>query len=103
MGHDGTIDPSRKGDRHGRPWWYRAAPGLDRQLAWRREVFDQLDQDWFNLSGCGATGERRDLWIDQRGERVFCVSRQTGAEEELVAPLIGGWAVLTWRTAGRGP
>ncbi|MFH1569998.1 MAG: uroporphyrinogen decarboxylase family protein [Gemmatimonadota bacterium] len=76
-----------------RPWWYREAPDLDRQLAWRREVIGRLGQDWFHLPGALSLEERRARWIDQRGGRVFRVDRRTGEEEELRAPPVGGWSL----------
>lgn len=89
--YEGIYIRDRWSELSARPWWYRAAPDLDRQQAWRREVFERLGQDWFNLSSCGTRTERHATWIDQRGDRVFAVDRHTGAEEELVPPPIGGW------------
>ena len=89
--YEGIYIRDRWTELSSRPWWYREAPDLDRQLAWRREVLGQLGQDWFHLPGIAPAGERRDWWIDQRGETIYCVNRHTGEEEELCEPPVGGW------------
>ena len=76
-----------------RPWWYREAPDLERQLAWRREAIERLGQDWFRLPQCYSRDERQHLWIDQRDGRTFLVNSRSGTEEELREPPVGGWSL----------
>ena len=74
-----------------RPWWYRAAPDVDRQRAWRLEAMDRLGQDWYSLPECRPRAERERLWIDQRGADVVLVDRGDGTEEILRESPVGGW------------
>ena len=89
--YEGIYIRDRWRELSSRPWWYRASPDLDQQLAWRREVYGKLGQDWIGVSPTGTAQERADQWIDLRGERVFSVDRRTGVEEEMLPPPIGGW------------
>jgi hypothetical protein len=74
-----------------RPWWYRAAPDVARQRAWRLEVAERLGQDWYQLPECLPRAERERLWIDQRGDEVVLVDDDNGTEEILREPPVGGW------------
>lgn len=90
--YEGIYIRDRWQELSSRPWWYRATPDLDRQLVWRREVIEALGQDWFHLPGIAPVNERRDQWIDQRGDAVYCVNRHTGEQDELRPPTVGGWS-----------
>ena len=74
-----------------RPWWYREAPDLERQLAWRREAIERLGQDWYRLCAWYPRDERQHLWIDQRDGRAYFVDARSDTEEELREPPVGGW------------
>ena len=76
------------------PWWYREAPDLERQVRWRRQVVDEMGQDWFRLPFFYSRQERRRLSIQVRPEEVFRVDRRTGREERLTEPQIGGWSPM---------
>jgi hypothetical protein len=72
------------------PWWYREAPDLERQVAWRRDVAGAVGQDWFSLPVGPSLNERKRLSIDVRPEGVFRVDRSTGSVDELKEPPVGG-------------
>ena len=73
------------------PWWYAQEPDISRQLAWRRQVFPKIGQDWFYLPDCLPRVARTRLAIQTRGERAFLVDGINGEEEELPEPVVGGW------------
>ena len=54
-----------------RPWWYRAAPDLNQQLAWRRDVIEAIGQDWLYLPIGPSARERENLSIEVRPEGVL--------------------------------
>jgi hypothetical protein len=76
----------------GCPWWYASSPHLQEQLAWRREAFAKVGQDWFWLQPFFTRAEREDLRIEVRPEGVFRVSRSRGTAERLQPPRVGGWS-----------
>ena len=71
------------------PWWYRFSPSVEQQLAWRRDVIERTEQDWFALPACLSRTERAATAIEQRADGVYRV--RGGSEERLARPLIGGW------------
>ena len=74
------------------PWWYRAAPDVERQLAWRRHIIEETGQDWFALPSCPAREVRAHQDIDDRPDGVFHIDRRTGEEARMPEPVIGGWS-----------
>jgi len=75
------------------PWWYKQAPDMERQMAWRREVMEKISQDWFVLPSFYSSGRRQHLSIDVRGEEVFLIDSRTGKRDRLTKPEISGWQV----------
>jgi uroporphyrinogen-III decarboxylase len=76
------------------PWWYAESPQMEEQLAWRREAFANIGQDWFRLPSFFSREEREDLRIEVRPEGVFRVSRSTGIAQRLQPPRVGGWRAV---------
>jgi hypothetical protein len=74
------------------PWWFRRAPAIDRQMAWRRQVIERLGQDWMELPVVGPAIERERLSVELRADGAFLVDRFSGRESELVRESVGGWA-----------
>ena len=72
------------------PWWYREAPDLEHQLAWRRKVITEVGQDWFRLPRGSSRKEREEIFIEERPEGVYRVNRRTGERERLRRPPVGG-------------
>ena len=31
------------------PWWYQFETDIDKQISWRHEVMERIDQDWTSL------------------------------------------------------
>jgi len=75
----------------GRPWWVRAVPDIETQLAWRREVEEAIGQDWFLLPEGASYEERAHVSIVTQGNQVYRLHRLTGARQRLTPPQISGW------------
>lgn len=73
------------------PWWIVHESSVDRQLAWWTDVIEAIGQDWYFVPSMGAREWRAKLVIQERAEGVFRVNRETGQEERLLKPEIGGW------------
>jgi len=73
------------------PWWYRLAPGVERQMAWRRETIRRTGQDWLPLATCRRRAEREQLCVEERADGVYLVDGRAGSAEKLVRPEVGGW------------
>jgi hypothetical protein len=74
------------------PWWYQAAPDVERQLLWRRQEIERTGQDWFDIPGCPSREEREGLAMEAGPEGVFLVNRRTGERHPLREPQLGGWS-----------
>jgi hypothetical protein len=75
------------------PWWVRFAPDIERQMAWRRDAFARVNQDWFQLPGLFYSREDRGaLTIEARDgdSAVRLVDRRNGNHALLTQPPIGG-------------
>jgi len=59
------------------PWWYASETDLDRQVMWRKEVYANIGQDWFNLPFCPTREERESVSFHVRQNGVFRVTRGT--------------------------
>ena len=75
----------------GRPWWVRAVPDIETQLAWRREVEEAIGQDWFLLPEGASYEERAHVSIVTQGNQVYRLHRLTGVTQRLTPPQISGW------------
>jgi hypothetical protein len=73
------------------PWWYRSAPDVERQVAWRRDAIARTGQDWFVLAPGRSREERRRLDVQVGATGVYLVDRLTGGRERIDEPRIGGW------------
>ncbi len=73
------------------PWWYAFSPQVEQQMAWRREVFPAIGQDWMTLPACPSRAQREERTIHARGEGVFLANARTGEEIPLREPAVGGW------------
>ena len=74
------------------PWWFRQAPDIARQVAWRRDAIRQIGQDWFELPRCMPLAERRKLEFQVHGHDVQCLDKSTHATSPVSRPAIGGWS-----------
>ena len=72
------------------PWWYREAPDLERQLAWRRDVIEAVGQDWLYLPTGLSARERENLSIEVRPEGVFRLDCSSGNAVALIEPPVSG-------------
>jgi len=84
------------------PWWYRHAPEIERQIAWRRDAVARVNQDWFQLPGLFYSREERQalaIEVDSKGVRL--VDRRNGKQQELTEPPIGGEHISV--NPARGP
>jgi hypothetical protein len=85
------------------PWWYRHAPDIERQLAWRHRVIARLGLDWMELPFCTPRAEREVLAVEERADGVFVVNRQTGHARRLEREAVGGWSEPYARSAQAVP
>ena len=84
------------------PWWYRHAPEVERQMAWRRDAVARVNQDWFQLPGLYYSREERQaLVIEADSQGVRLVDRRNGKQQELSEPPIGGKHISV--NPARGP
>ena len=89
--YEGIYIRDRWDDLTQYPWWYRHAPEVDRQVAWRRETTARLGQDWMELPSSPARTLRERVVLEERADGVFWVDRLTGEKRELQRETIGGW------------
>jgi uroporphyrinogen-III decarboxylase len=73
------------------PWWHEYSPDVMQQLAWRQQVLERSDYDWFELPGYLSKRDRSVLRIEARADGIYRVNRKTGAQRRLHEPSIGGW------------
>lgn len=89
--YEGVYIRDRWDDLTRYPWWYRHAPDVGRQLAWRREVVNRLGQDWIALPFVAPGAERQHVTIEERPDGVYRVDRVSGRERRLQREAVGGW------------
>jgi hypothetical protein len=74
------------------PWYDQHSPDLERQTAWRRDVFARTGQDLLHVESFYYKQERANLIIDDRTEDVFLSDHANGKRKKLEPPIIGGWS-----------
>ncbi len=90
--YEGIYIRDRWDDLTGFPWWYRHAPDVERQLAWRRRALERLGHDWMELPFCAPRAERDALRLGERPDGVFVVNHRTGEARRLQREAVGGWS-----------
>jgi hypothetical protein len=90
--YEGIYIRDRWDDLTPYPWWYRRAPDVGRQLAWRRKVVNRLGQDWMALPFVAPRAERQHMLIDERPDGVYQVNRASGRVQRLQREAVGGWS-----------
>ena len=73
------------------PWWFREAPDIDRQVAWRRDAYGRTGQDWFQLPFASPRAARQQWTVEGDADRAWQVNQASGERRELRKPRIGGW------------
>lgn len=73
------------------PWWVRLVPDMERQMVWRRQVAQAIDQDWFELPGGFSVQERTFVSVQERDGAVVIVDARNGRAWPITPPTIGGW------------
>jgi len=73
------------------PWWYRHAPGVERQMLWRRDAIEKTGQDWFSVPLWYSARERESIEVEVRDGQVWRTDRHAGTEDLLRRPRAGGW------------
>ncbi len=70
------------------PWWYLEEPSLERQMEWRRDVWEKTGLDWYEIPiDYNYTQEDRNhVVIEEQGNRIYRIDRRTGQKEELIRP-----------------
>ena len=74
------------------PWYDQYSPDLERQTAWRRDVFARTGQDLLHVESFYSKQERANLIIDDRTEDVFLIGQANGKRKKLEPPIMGGWS-----------
>lgn len=72
------------------PWWYAVSPDIEHQLAWRREAFAGIGQDWFRLPACAPRAERAYLTIQARAGGVYLADDRGTQPRRLTRQPVGG-------------
>ena len=73
------------------PWWYREAPDVERQVAWRRDAYARTGQDWFQLPFGQARSAAAEWTVEGEGDRGWRVDLSSGERTELRRPRVAGW------------
>ena len=73
------------------PWWFRQAPEIERQIAWRRDAYGRTGQDWFRLPFGQSRSAAMTWTVEGEGERAWRVDRSSGERTELRRPRVAGW------------
>jgi hypothetical protein len=76
------------------PWWYAFSPALEHALAWRRAVIPAIGQDWLHLPACPSRAYRQSHRIIESDGAAILLDQQTGTQQRLTEPTIGGWEIL---------
>jgi len=84
------------------PWWWQSSPGIEKQLAWRRDVYERVGQDWHQLPWFYPRAERDDLVVRERPDGVFLVNERTGWSRRLEPPRVGGAVIRPARLVAGG-
>lgn len=72
------------------PWWYLESPAVEHQLAWRKDFFEAITQDWFHLPLCPSHIQRQSSSIEESENAVTLVDMQSGTRRQLDPPVVGG-------------
>jgi hypothetical protein len=72
------------------PWWYTLETDIEKQLQWRREAFNRIDQDWFCLPLGYSKDDGRNYRIETKPDGVYRVDKRNKRAEKLQEPRIGG-------------
>jgi hypothetical protein len=97
--YEGIYYRDRWDDLTHLPWWYRHAPDLERQMAWRREVVRWVGQDWMALPFIAPRADRQHVAIEERTDGVYLVDKTTERVQRLQREAIGGWSELYARSS----
>ena len=83
------------------PWWYLWEPDIERQLAWRRDMYGRLAVDWMGLGLGHSPEDRRNIRIEPRPDGAYTVDRRTGQQTRMDRPEVGGSAAhyAAWLSA----
>lgn len=70
------------------PWWHLKEPDIEKQMNWRRDVWEKTGLDWYEipLDYTYTQAERDHVVIEPQGESIHCIDRRTGRTEVLVRP-----------------
>jgi len=82
-------DHYREFDRH--PWWYLHSPSTRQWLEKVGEILERTETDWFSIGPCEAGADRAVRRIEERAGQPWLVDSNTGGEQALDEPVIGGW------------
>jgi len=75
----------------GPPWWWSAAPELERQAEWRDAALAAIGHDAVMLPH-GTPASERGLWVSLERDGVPILRNPTTGEERTIAPEpAGGW------------
>ncbi|MBN1583655.1 MAG: hypothetical protein JXA89_23310 [Anaerolineae bacterium] len=73
------------------PWWTQLVLDTRQQAAWRRQVAQAIDQDWFMLPGGSSSLERAFLSVEEREGQAYVCDARNGSKRAITRPRVGGW------------
>jgi len=72
------------------PWWYSCAPDISLQMAWRKDAFSFLSQDWMLLPEFFSREERQRISLEVAADAVRRRDAVTGEETTIRRAPKGG-------------
>ncbi|HBN83420.1 MAG TPA: hypothetical protein DDZ89_06205 [Clostridiales bacterium] len=73
------------------PWWYQFETDIDKQISWRHEVMERIDQDWTSLPTFYSNEEQSQTRIELCNDEVYLVNSITSTNRKLTKPHKSGW------------
>jgi hypothetical protein len=75
-----------------KPWWHAYTPDIELQIAWRKEVFTKINQDWLLLPSFYSRNERQYIQFEERSDGIYQIDRKNMKEHRLEKPRVSGWS-----------
>jgi len=73
------------------PWYYQLDTDIDKQLQWRREIWEWVHHDFVGVYPYYGRDERDKYVVESRPDGVYRINRSTGVEKEYEKPAVGGY------------
>lgn len=73
------------------PWYYQLETDLEKQLQWRREIWQWINHDFVGVYPFYGREERKEYIVEPREDGVYLVNKAKNTEERFKKPSVGGY------------